>query len=76
MKIKKKIQRKSWSNLPPKLLARISFLYKVIHKTAVSESSIVLARLNLTFFTAWIILIKLSTLVHHVPGYKPLPQIF
>ena len=48
-KCHKKIQRKSWSNMPPKLLACIRFLYKVVHKTAVSESSIALARLNLTF---------------------------
>ena len=27
-----KIQRKSWSNVPPKLLACIGFLYKVVHK--------------------------------------------
>ena len=29
---KKKIQRKSWSNVPPKLIACIRFLYKVVHK--------------------------------------------
>ena len=45
----KQIQRKSWSNVPPKLLACIRFLCKVVHKTAVSESSIAFARLNLTF---------------------------
>ena len=28
----KKIRRKSWSNVPPKLLACIGFLYKVVHK--------------------------------------------
>ena len=28
----KKIRRKSWSNVPPKLLACIRFLYKVVHK--------------------------------------------
>ena len=32
MKIRKQIQRKSWSNVPPKLLACIRFLYKVVHK--------------------------------------------
>ena len=31
-KFYKKIQRKSWSNVPPKLLACIGFLYKVVHK--------------------------------------------
>ena len=28
----KKIQRKSWSNVPPKLLTCLRFLYKVVHK--------------------------------------------
>ena len=31
-KFHKKIRRKSWSNVPPKLLACIGFLYKVVHK--------------------------------------------
>ena len=31
-KFHKKIQRKRWSNVPPKLLACIGFLYKVVHK--------------------------------------------
>ena len=31
-KFYKKIRRKSWSNVPPKLLACIGFLYKVVHK--------------------------------------------
>ena len=31
-KFHKKIQRKCWSNVPPKLLACIGFLYKVVHK--------------------------------------------
>ena len=31
-KFHKKIQTKSWSNVPPKLLACIGFLYKVVHK--------------------------------------------
>ena len=31
-KFHKKIQRKSWSNVPPKLLACVRFLYKVVHK--------------------------------------------
>ena len=30
-KLHKKVQRKSWSNVPPKLLACIGFLYKVVH---------------------------------------------
>ena len=31
-KFHKKVQRKSWLNVPPKLLACIRFLYKVVHK--------------------------------------------
>ena len=31
-KFYKKIRRKRWSNVPPKLLACIGFLYKVVHK--------------------------------------------
>ena len=30
-KFHKKIQRKSWSNVPPKLVTCIGFLYKVVH---------------------------------------------
>ena len=52
------------------------FYTKLYTKSAVSESSITLGRLNLTFFTAWTIFMKLGTLVHHVPGYKTLTQIF
>ena len=31
-KFYKKIRRKSWSNVPPKVVACIGFLYKVVHK--------------------------------------------
>ena len=31
-KFYKKIRKKSWSNVPPKLVACIAFLYKVVHK--------------------------------------------
>ena len=31
-KFHKKVQSKSWSNVPPKLLTYIGFLYKVVHK--------------------------------------------
>ena len=73
MKMSKKIQRKSWSNVRPKLLACIRFLYKVVHKNG---RLIALARLNFNFFTAWTIFMKLGLLVDHVHGYKKLPQIF
>ena len=32
MKLHKKVQSKNWSNVPPKLLACVRFLYKVVHK--------------------------------------------
>ena len=78
-KFHEKIRRKSWSNVPPKLLACIRFLYKVVHK--ISR----LARLRkfnrareieFNFLTACAIFMKLGTLVHHVSGYKRMPQIF
>ena len=72
-KFHKRMQRKSWSNGPQKLLACIRFLYKVVHKNgrtrAVSENSIALARLNLNFFSAWTIFMKLGTPVYDFHGY-------
>ena len=49
-KFHKKIQRKNWSNVPPKFLACLRFLHKVVHKTFVSENSIAPRRLNLIFY--------------------------
>ena len=46
-KFHKTIQRKSWSNVSPKLLTCIGFLYKVVHKVG----RLVLGRLNLTFWS-------------------------
>ena len=50
-KLHKKNSKESWSNVPPKLVACIAwgFCAKFYTKSAVSESSIALARLNLTF---------------------------
>ena len=77
LKFQKKIQMKSWSNVPPKLLACIRFLYKVVHKIGS------LRKLNRAqeiefnfFFTAWTIFMKLGTLVHHVHGYKSCIRFF
>ena len=47
-KFHKQIQRKSWSNVPPKLLTCIGFLYKVVHKNG-RLRTMALGRLNLTF---------------------------
>ena len=74
----KTIRRKSWSNVPPKLLACIGFLYKVVHKIGrlrkFNHSHEIEIEFN--FLTAWTISMKFGTLVEHAPGYKTLPQIF
>ena len=75
-KFHKKIQRKSWSNGPPKLLACLRFLYKVVHKNGRLRKFNRSREIELNFFTAWTIFMKLGTLVHHVHGSKMLPQIF
>ena len=76
MKFHKIIQRKSWSNVPPKLLACIRFLYKVVHKIGRLRKFNRAREIEFNFFIAWTIFMKLGTLVHHVHGYKTLPQIF
>ena len=56
----------------------LGFYTKLYTKPAVSESSIALGKyfIEFDFFIAWTIFMKLGTLVHHVHGYKALPQIF
>ena len=75
-KFYKKIRRKSWSNVPSKLLAYIGFLYKVVHKIGRLRKFNRSREIEFNFFTAWTIFMKLGTLIHHVHGYKTLPQIF
>ena len=65
----KKIQRKSWSNAPPKLLACIGFLYKVVDKNDRLRKFNRACKIELNFLTAYTISMKLGTLVHHVLGY-------
>ena len=72
----KKIQRKSWSNVPLKLLACIGFLYKVVHKIGRLWKFNCSREIEFNFFTAWTISMKFGTLVQHAPGYKIIPQIF
>ena len=62
--------------MPPKLLACIRFLYKVVHKIGRLRKFNRSREIEFNFFTAWTIFMKLGTLVHHVYGYKTLPQIF
>ena len=72
----KKIRRKSWSNVPPKLLACIGFLYKVVHKIGRLWKFNRSHEIEFNFLSAWSISMKFGTLVQHAPGYKTLPQIF
>ena len=69
-KFHNKIQRKGWSNVPPKLLACSRFLYKVAHKIGRLRKSNRARKIEFNFFIFWTIFIKFSTLVHHVHGYN------
>ena len=69
-KFHENIPRKSWSNVPPKFLACIRFLYKVVHKIGRLRKFNRSREIEFNFFTAWTIFMKLGTLVHHVYGYK------
>ena len=62
--------------MPPKLLACIRFLYKVVHKIGRLRKFNRSREIEVNFFTAWTIFMTLGTLVHHFHGYKMLPQIF
>ena len=69
-KFYKKIRRKSWSNVPPKLLACIGFLYKVVHKIGRLRKFNRSREIEFNFLTAWTISMKFGTLAQHAPGYK------
>ena len=56
------MQRKSWSNVPPKVHARLHKVSKLYTKSAISESSIALGRLNLTFLSLGLSLWNLAHL--------------
>ena len=75
-KVYEKIRRKSLSNVPPKLLACIRFLYKVVHKIGHLRKFNRSREIEFNFLTAWTISMKFDTLVQHAPGYKREPQIF
>ena len=55
-------------------LHRVS--YKVVHKIGRLRKFNHAREIEFNFFTAWTIFMKLGTLIHHVHGYKMLPQIF
>ena len=75
-KFHEKIQRKSWSNAPPKLLVCLRFLWKVVHKIGRLRKFNHAREIKFNFFTAWTIFMKLGTLVHHVHGYKSCLRFF
>ena len=58
-----KFRRKSWSNVPPKLLACIGFLYKVVHKIGRLRKFNRSRESEFNFLTAWTISMKFGTLV-------------
>ena len=76
VKIYKKIRRKSWSNVEPKLLACIGFLYKVVHKIGRLRKFNRSREIEFNFFTAWTMSMKFGTLVQHASGYKKGASIF
>ena len=76
VKFYKKIRRKSWSNVPPKLLACIGFLYKVVHKIGRLRKFNRSREIEFNFFTAWTLSMKFGTLVQYASGYKTVPQCF
>ena len=54
-KFHQNIQRRSWSNVPPKLLACIRFLYKVVHKNGRPRKFNRTREIEFHFFIAWTI---------------------
>ena len=62
--------------MPPKLLAYISFLYKVVHKIGRQRKFNRAREIEFNFFTTLTIFMKLGTLVHHVYGHKKIASEF
>ena len=56
--------------MPPKLLACIRFLYKVVHKIGRLRKFNRSREIEFNSLTAWTISMKLRTLVQHAPGHK------
>ena len=71
-----KIQRKSWSNVPPKLLACSMHNYSFFTKLYTNRPSPKVRSRDWSQIPAWKISMTLSTLVHRVHGYKSLLQSF
>ena len=62
--------------MPPKLLACIGFLYKVVHKIGRLRKFNRAREIEFNFLTAWTISMKFGTLVQHAPGYKTIASDF
>ena len=75
-KFHKKIRRTSWSNVPPKLLACIRFLYKVVHKIGRLRKFNRSREIEFNFLTAWTMSMTFGTLVQHASGYKTVASDF
>ena len=58
----KKIQRKSWSNVPPKLLACVRFLHKVVHKIGCLRKYNRAREIEFNFLPFWLSLWNLAHL--------------
>ena len=75
-KFPRKNQRKSWS----KCATEVARLHKVSIQSCTqnrpSPKVQSCSGIEFNFFIAWTIFMKLGTRVHHVCGYKRLPQIF
>ena len=69
-KFYKNIRRENWSNVPPKLLACLRFLYKGVHKIGRLQKFNRSREIEFNFLTAWTIFMKFGTLVQHAFGYK------
>ena len=63
-------------NVPPKLLACIRFLYKVVRKIGRLRKFNRSREIEFKFLTAWSISMKFGTPVQHALGYKTVPQNF
>ena len=71
-----KNSKEKFVKLPPKLLACIGFLYKVVQKIGLLRKFNRSREIELNFLTAWTVSMKFGTLVQHAPDYKTWPQIF
>ena len=56
--------------MPPKLLACLGFLYKVVHKIGRLRKFNRSREIEFNFLTTWTISMTCDTLVQHAPGYK------